>query len=231
MGVRAGCGARDRGLASLRAGRHVAHHPDARPARARMAAPPSRSSVGRTRCSHTAGRARRSSTRSARLVRPPPGPRVSVLDRMDATNRFPSLIIWGERDRVVPVSHGQQVHHLIPHTYLSVFNRAGHFPHRDDPARFVQVVNAFSPGSGGCERVRRHWERRAVREMLGGNRGGESGQSRWRDDRPGRETGPYFRFLYQPPDCALLRSPAPADETIQVPTPEVDSSARERAGG
>jgi pimeloyl-ACP methyl ester carboxylesterase len=62
---------------------------------------------------------------------------------MDATNRFPSLIIWGERDRVVPVSHGQQVHHLIPHTYLSVFNRAGHFPHRDDPARFVQVVNAF----------------------------------------------------------------------------------------
>jgi pimeloyl-ACP methyl ester carboxylesterase len=34
------------------------------------------------------------------------GQRVSALDRMHVTKRFPSLIIWGERDRVVPVSHG-----------------------------------------------------------------------------------------------------------------------------
>jgi hypothetical protein len=32
------------------------------------------------------------------------GQRVSALEQMDVTKSFPSLIIWGERDRVVPVS-------------------------------------------------------------------------------------------------------------------------------
>jgi pimeloyl-ACP methyl ester carboxylesterase len=71
------------------------------------------------------------------------GQRVSAIDRLDAATRFPSLIVWGERDRIVPVRHGEHVHQLVPHTYLAVFKRAGHFPHRDDPARFVQVVDEF----------------------------------------------------------------------------------------
>jgi pimeloyl-ACP methyl ester carboxylesterase len=71
------------------------------------------------------------------------GQRVSALDRMDVAKSFPSLIIWGERDRVVPVRHGREVHELIPNTYLAVFKRAGHFPHRDDPARFVRALDEF----------------------------------------------------------------------------------------
>jgi pimeloyl-ACP methyl ester carboxylesterase len=71
------------------------------------------------------------------------GPRISALDRIDMSWSVPSLIVWGERDRIVPVVHGEDVHKLIANTCLSVFKRAGHFPHRDNPARFVRVVDEF----------------------------------------------------------------------------------------
>jgi pimeloyl-ACP methyl ester carboxylesterase len=62
---------------------------------------------------------------------------------MEAAQSVPSLIVWGDRDRVVPMSHGQRVHELVPNTYLAVFKRTGHFPHRDDPIRFVRVIDEF----------------------------------------------------------------------------------------
>jgi pimeloyl-ACP methyl ester carboxylesterase len=78
-----------------------------------------------------------------RSVVDPRGQRVSALDRIGVAERFASLIVWGERDRIVPVGHGRRVHQRVPNTYLAVFKRAGHFPHRDDPARFVRVVDEF----------------------------------------------------------------------------------------
>jgi pimeloyl-ACP methyl ester carboxylesterase len=71
------------------------------------------------------------------------GQRVTALDRTGVAHRFPSLIVWGERDRVVPVQHGRDFQRRVPHTYLALFERAGHFPHRDDPRRFVAVVDRF----------------------------------------------------------------------------------------
>jgi pimeloyl-ACP methyl ester carboxylesterase len=87
--------------------------------------------------------ARRAFIHTLRAVVDHRGQRVSALDRAEVTKCFRSLIVWGERDRLVPVRHGERVHHLIPHTYLAVFKGAGHFPHRDDPDRFVKVVNEF----------------------------------------------------------------------------------------
>jgi pimeloyl-ACP methyl ester carboxylesterase len=31
----------------------------------------------------------------------------------------------------------------VPHTQLSIFKHAGHFPHRDEPAKFVRALDAF----------------------------------------------------------------------------------------
>jgi pimeloyl-ACP methyl ester carboxylesterase len=87
--------------------------------------------------------ARRAFIHTLRAVVDHRGQRVSALDRAEVTKCFHSLIVWGERDRLVPVHHGQRVHQLIPHTYLAVFKGAGHFPHRDKPDRFVKVVNEF----------------------------------------------------------------------------------------
>jgi pimeloyl-ACP methyl ester carboxylesterase len=71
------------------------------------------------------------------------GQRVTALDRIDVAHDFPALIVWGDRDRVVPASHGEQAHRLVPNTYLAMFEGAGHFPHRDDPERFVATLDEF----------------------------------------------------------------------------------------
>jgi pimeloyl-ACP methyl ester carboxylesterase len=71
------------------------------------------------------------------------GQRVSALNHTDVTSRVPSLLVWGDRDRLVPARHGHTVHRLVPNTYLALFSGAGHFPHRDDPQRFAQVVDEF----------------------------------------------------------------------------------------
>jgi pimeloyl-ACP methyl ester carboxylesterase len=71
------------------------------------------------------------------------GQRVSALDRTELLGRFPSLIVWGDRDRIVPSHQGDRAHREVPHTKLAMFKHAGHFPHRDDPAKFVRVVDSF----------------------------------------------------------------------------------------
>jgi pimeloyl-ACP methyl ester carboxylesterase len=83
------------------------------------------------------------------------GQRVSAVDRIDAATQTPSLIVWGEKDSIVPVKHGRRVQQLVPHTYLAVFERAGHFPHRDDPARFVRVINEFLAREAAEDQLKR----------------------------------------------------------------------------
>jgi hypothetical protein len=45
------------------------------------------------------------------------------------------------------------VHELMPHIDLKVFKHTGHFPHRDDPTRFVRVIDEFL-ARGATERHR-----------------------------------------------------------------------------
>jgi pimeloyl-ACP methyl ester carboxylesterase len=71
------------------------------------------------------------------------GQRVSALDRIESADRIPSLIVWGENDRVVPARQGVDAHQTLPHIQLKVFKHTGHFPHRDDPTRFVRVIDEF----------------------------------------------------------------------------------------
>jgi pimeloyl-ACP methyl ester carboxylesterase len=71
------------------------------------------------------------------------GQLLSVLPRLDVARRHPALIVWGDRDPVVPLRQGRQVHELVPNTYFAVFKNAGHFPHRDDPDRFVRAIDEF----------------------------------------------------------------------------------------
>ena len=52
-------------------------------------------------------------------------------------------IVWGARDPLIPVAHAHHAHELLPHSRLEIFERAGHFPFRDEPERFVAVLNAF----------------------------------------------------------------------------------------
>lgn len=53
------------------------------------------------------------------------------------------LIVWGERDPIIPVRHGRDAHEAIPGSRLEVFEDVGHMPQLETPARFVHVLEAF----------------------------------------------------------------------------------------
>jgi hypothetical protein len=55
----------------------------------------------------------------------------------------PTLIVWGARDSMIPVSHARTAHTAIPGSRLEIFEQAGHFPHQDEPKRFADVLVDF----------------------------------------------------------------------------------------
>jgi pimeloyl-ACP methyl ester carboxylesterase len=58
-------------------------------------------------------------------------------------NHIPMMIVWGDRDRFIPIKHGREAHAMLPNSRFEVFPGAGHFPHRDDAERFVDIVLDF----------------------------------------------------------------------------------------
>jgi pimeloyl-ACP methyl ester carboxylesterase len=71
------------------------------------------------------------------------GQRVNAADRLYLTQAIPFLLVWGERDPIIPVEHALAAHAALPGSRLELFPEAGHFPHLDDPLRFVRVLVDF----------------------------------------------------------------------------------------
>jgi len=86
---------------------------------------------------------RRAFLHTARSIMDPGGQRVDASDRLYLAAGMPTLIVWGERDPMIPVAHARAAHELMPHSRLEILPDAGHFPFRDDPMRFVAVLNDF----------------------------------------------------------------------------------------
>jgi pimeloyl-ACP methyl ester carboxylesterase len=71
------------------------------------------------------------------------GQRVDAADRLYLTEGTPVLIIWGERDRMIPAHHGERAHQAIPGSRLEIFDGVGHLPQLEAPGRFVAVLERF----------------------------------------------------------------------------------------
>ena len=69
---------------------------------------------------------------------------ITMLDRCYLAAALPTLIIWGRRDGVIPIRHAHIAHEALPGSRLEIFDRSGHFPHHDEPARFVALVEDFA---------------------------------------------------------------------------------------
>ena len=78
-----------------------------------------------------------------RTIIDPTGQRVSATDRLYLAKDMPSLLMWGERDPVIPFHHGVRATEQMPGSRLVTFPNAGHFPHRDDPRGFVRELVKF----------------------------------------------------------------------------------------
>jgi len=55
----------------------------------------------------------------------------------------PTLVVWGESDRVVTPDYGRAFHEAISGSKLSLIPRAGHYPHIEQPGEFVNAVKEF----------------------------------------------------------------------------------------
>ena len=55
----------------------------------------------------------------------------------------PTLLLWGENDREIPLSDGERLHAEIPGSRLIVFLNCGHLPHEEFPEAFTNVVTDF----------------------------------------------------------------------------------------
>lgn len=87
--------------------------------------------------------ARRAFLHTVRGIIDPGGQRVSASDRLYLAEGLPTLIVWGENDPLIPVRHAREAHERMRGSRLEVFPGAGHFPHRDDPRRFADVLLHF----------------------------------------------------------------------------------------
>ena len=87
------------------------------------------------------------------------GQRISATDKLYLAQAIPTLIVWGDRDPVIPARHGIRAHENMPGSRLRVFERAGHFPHHDEPVGFADELADFvattAPAEPDEERLRR----------------------------------------------------------------------------
>jgi pimeloyl-ACP methyl ester carboxylesterase len=68
---------------------------------------------------------------------------VSARDRLHLLSGFPTLIVWGERDNTIPLSHGRLAHEAVPGSRFETLPRAAHFPHLEDPDGLAAVLRDF----------------------------------------------------------------------------------------
>jgi pimeloyl-ACP methyl ester carboxylesterase len=71
------------------------------------------------------------------------GQRVSATDRLYLLEALPTMIIWGERDRTIPLRHGLAAHEAIPHSHFRTLPDAAHFPHLEDPGGLSELLRRF----------------------------------------------------------------------------------------
>ena len=63
-----------------------------------------------------------------------------------AALKQPTLILWGDRDRLIPPAAGRQFQQMIAGSRLVMLEGLGHVPQEEDPARSVAPVKDFLQG-------------------------------------------------------------------------------------
>jgi pimeloyl-ACP methyl ester carboxylesterase len=71
------------------------------------------------------------------------GQRVSARDRLYLLGDMPTLIVWGERDRTIPIAHGLAARHSIPRCRFQSLPGAAHFPNLEDPEGLAAALREF----------------------------------------------------------------------------------------
>ena len=76
---------------------------------------------------------------SERFVQTQPGKLRHELNTLSV----PTLLIWGGKDKLIPLEMGKQFERDIPNSTLVVFDDLGHVPHEEDPEATLAATLAF----------------------------------------------------------------------------------------
>jgi pimeloyl-ACP methyl ester carboxylesterase len=87
--------------------------------------------------------ARQAFLRTLRSVVDYRGQAVSALNKLHLTADLPTLLIWGDRDRIIPVSHAYAAHDALTGSRLEVLDGVGHFPHAEAPTAVAEILEDF----------------------------------------------------------------------------------------
>ncbi|MDV8000158.1 alpha/beta fold hydrolase [Rhodococcus sp. IEGM 1408] len=86
---------------------------------------------------------RRTFFKTLRAVVDNKGQAVSANNRLHLAGQLPFQLIWGDRDPIIPVSHGHTTHDAIPGSRLAIVEGTGHYPHVEDPAAVERILREF----------------------------------------------------------------------------------------
>jgi pimeloyl-ACP methyl ester carboxylesterase len=64
------------------------------------------------------------------------------MDRLDEID-VPTLIVHGAQDNLVPINYAEQAHARIQESQLRIIADAGHWPQREKPEEFFEIVSSF----------------------------------------------------------------------------------------
>lgn len=81
--------------------------------------------------------------RSLRGVIGPRGQLGSFVEMEYLAAHVPTLLVWSQRDVIIPVAHAHRTHEYLPGSELVVFRGGGHEPHRRNADAFANAVAAF----------------------------------------------------------------------------------------
>ena len=85
------------------------------------------------------------------------GQKVSATDRLYLLKEMPTLIVWGERDRTIPLKHGLEAQQAIPNCRFETLPRAAHFPNLEDPEGLADILTDFLAGTSPAHIVDSEW--------------------------------------------------------------------------
>jgi pimeloyl-ACP methyl ester carboxylesterase len=100
---------------------------------------------------------RRAFLQTLRSVIDVQGQKVSARDRLYLLGEMPTLIVWGERDRTIPLEHGLEAQHSIPNCRFETLPRAAHFPNLEDPEGLSSVLASFMETTSPAHIVDSEW--------------------------------------------------------------------------
>ena len=82
---------------------------------------------------------------------------VTMRDRAYLTEEMPVAVIWGQDDLVLPASQLDEVAEFAPSARRTLIPRAGHFPMKDAPQQFVDLVTEFVESTKPATYSRARW--------------------------------------------------------------------------